>query len=105
MPFQNCAVFFQNRVHTVTQKIHLTDTTTGEERVWTQDDDWYGDFIWSDGNYACDCNRHLFFQWAAGINTDVLDDSAPLVEMPCGHERYRVRITDEAGTLLYEDAE
>ena len=33
----------------------------------------WNSFIWTDGNYGCDCNRHLFFERAAGheaINED-----------------------------------
>ena len=39
------------------------------------------EFIWIDGNFACDCNRGLFFANAAGEHDPDCD---------CGHERYRV---------------
>lgn len=62
--------------------------------------DYYGDFIWSDGNFACDCNRYLFFCRAAGEPEDD-DEEGP--EHACGDERYSVRLTDEAGNVLYCD--
>jgi len=39
-------------------------------------------FMWSAGNYACDCNRHLFFQRALG---EMPDD-----DVVCSHDRYEV---------------
>lgn len=42
---------------------------TGEE-AWTDEfpgDEPAGtDYIWTEGNYACDCNRRLFFELARG---------------------------------------
>lgn len=29
---------------------------------WDEDAAW----MWTEGNYSCDCNRALFFAWAAG---------------------------------------
>ncbi len=64
--------------------IHIKDNVTGEEVINHHDSDWNGDFIWVDGNYACDCNRALFFGEAKnGVWPD--ED-----ETPCGHERYSI---------------
>lgn len=52
------------------------------------------DFIWSEGNYACDCNRALFF--AAGGGEDDPNRS-------CGEAAFSVRITDLDGKELYSD--
>ena len=49
--------------------------------------------MWSDGNYACDCNRAIFFGDAGGTNE----------EMECGETRYTVRIEDADGHELYRD--
>jgi hypothetical protein len=80
--------------------VHITDTRSGETRIdkntglWNEDGE-FQDFIWSEGNYACDCNRGLFFANAVGDEED--DDHA------CGADRYKVRICDELGTELYRD--
>lgn len=56
---------------------------------------WHGDFIWGEGNFACDCNREIFFCDAAGE-----DDS----NRHCGHEAYSVRVTAvDDGRLIYQD--
>jgi hypothetical protein len=52
------------------------------------------EFVWSEGNFACDCNRGNFFAKAAGD-----DDS----DCSCGGGRYRVKITAPDGTVFYED--
>jgi hypothetical protein len=85
--------------------ISIRDEFTGIVRVYDDKDEWHGDYIWDEGNYSCDCNRHLFFQWAAGVDTDVLDDEDPLVDHPCSTDHYSVRITTPEGVLLYEDGE
>lgn len=57
--------------------------------------DFFGEFIWSDGNYACDCNRALFFSRAAG--------EADL-ECGCGSSAFSVRlIAVDDGEVLYEE--
>ena len=40
-------------------RVFLTDTRTGETR--TYDDDDFSEYMWSEGNWSCDCNRWLFF--------------------------------------------
>lgn len=62
--------------------------------------DWYGDrdepaFIWTDGNFACDCNRADFFAQAIG---EPEDENAP-----CGHEAFQVRLDGPNGELLYSE--
>ena len=42
-------------------------------------------FHWTDGNYGCDCNRHLFFERAGGCES--AGD-----ECVCGADRYRVAL-------------
>lgn len=71
----------------------ITDTQTGETR--TYEGYFTHEFMWSEGNFACDCNRGNFFAGAGGD-----DDS----DCPCGGERYTVRITAPDGSVFYEDA-
>lgn len=61
---------------------------------------WHGPFIWEEGNFCCNCNRHLFFLWAVGEDEPEDDDG-----FPCGDSAYSVRITDMTGTELYSDFE
>lgn len=61
-------------------------------------EEFFGDLIWYDGNYSCDCNCHLFFARAAKEQeTD---------HCPCGDGAYAVRITAAYdGRELYSDGE
>jgi hypothetical protein len=36
------------------------------------------EFMWTEGNYACDCNRRLFIARELG-------EPEPAVDAPCGH--------------------
>lgn len=49
--------------------VHILDTTTGERRVYTDSGEWWAtsDYMWTEGNYGCDCNRSLFFARAAQL--------------------------------------
>lgn len=46
------------------------------------------EFWWSEGNFACDCNRAILVRDP--------DES-------CGHSRYKVRITLPDGTVPYDE--
>lgn len=79
--------------------VHIRRNADGVERVYPFPE--YGwdtdasDYILADGNYACDCNRHLFFCRASG---EPEDD-----EIKCGDSQYSVRIFDMGGQRLYAD--
>ncbi len=80
--------------------VKIRNNATGEivdhPDVGDFDEDGFVDFIWSDGNYACDCNRDLFFHRAKGL--DDPDDN------PCGEEKYSIQITcDDA--IVYDEFE
>ncbi|HEX9812083.1 MAG TPA: hypothetical protein VGA88_08365 [Burkholderiales bacterium] len=64
-------------------KVLLRNNYTSEERWVNYDMPWDGGsvFLWTEGNYGCDCNRHLFFERAFGREPD--DD-----EHVCGDEKY-----------------
>lgn len=66
--------------------VEIRKNETGEIRLM-RDLDWRGDFIWSEGNYSCDCNRSSFFG----------DDEN------CSLDRYSVRITADSGEELYSE--
>lgn len=77
--------------------VTILDTYTSERRVFTELA-WFT-FLWSDGNYSCDCNRALFFADANG--------EARPSDPPCDVDdrRYLItEVTDVAGNLLYWEA-
>lgn len=65
--------------------ITLKKNSTGEVVSFTDeycdgpDDAW----MWTDGNYCCDCNRFLFFERAKGRDPDLYDE-----ECECGDTEY-----------------
>jgi hypothetical protein len=70
-------------------------------RTWEWDDDGEGspDFMWSEGNFSCDCNRHNFFQQAGGV-LNAYECTA------CSETLYSVRLTSvESGSVLYQDGD
>ena len=73
-----------------------------EDLDWHEDSD-YPAFIWEEGNFACDCNRYLFFCRAANEPETEYDESDENSEHRCGDDRYSVRITDVNGKELYSD--
>lgn len=68
--------------------IALQDKETGETKIIKyesqfkdgddEDNDMVVDFMWTEGNYSCDCNRHVFFY----------DSDAG--ENPCGDKRFNL---------------
>lgn len=85
-------------------EVHLRDTRTGETRTHRTEgivdsDGTLATYIWEDGNFACDCNRYLFFQQAGGAETREEDEV-------CGHERFDVWIVNPAtGETVYDERE
>ena len=80
--------------------VSLTRTADGKTVEYKdelyQTKDYDGTFIWSTGNFACDCNRYLFFQ--REINESEDDD------FPCSEGKYRVNwIKDESGKVWYSE--
>jgi hypothetical protein len=74
----------------------ITCVATGETRVRVQETVSlkHIDYIWSEGNYSCDCNRGLEFARAAG-------EEDP--DHECGDELYHVKLIDRDGDCIYED--
>lgn len=52
------------------------------------------EYLWSEGNYGCDCNRALFFSRAVG-------DDDP--DRECGYTEFSIEILDDNGKLLYSE--
>jgi hypothetical protein len=80
-------------------EVHIRRVADGVVRVHR--DGWHSDagspdFIWSDGNFGCDCNRHDFFEQAAGKETEG--------HYQCGTTAYVVdRIVLLNGEVVYAD--
>lgn len=58
------------------------------------DYEWIGNFWWSEGNMACDCNRFLEFERGLGNDPDNR-------EAKCSTGAYRIRIVLDDGTEVY----
>ena len=75
--------------------IAIRNNKTGEVRVHRDPDaTWWShsEFAWTEGNFGCDCNRHLVFLWAAGE-----DEADEAESVPCGHELYTVLWVEPRG--------
>ena len=66
-------------------KVAIKNNETGEVRVSTQNFEFeaHTEWAWTEGNYGCDCNRHLEFERAIG-NTPDFDEAI------CGDDKYSV---------------
>ena len=61
-------------------KVFLRDTQTGDEGWYTEEYNGPGEdallraiFMWTDGNWSCDCNRCLFlWEWSEEPGHDLL---------------------------------
>ncbi len=81
-----------------TYRFAIRDTTTGESRECSYEaaDVDRCDFYWLEGNMACDCNRRLYFERAAGNEPGDGD-------LPCGDGRYRYDWVEADGVRIVED--
>lgn len=64
-------------------KVHIKKIATGEIRIFTDKDGIWDDtalWIWTEGNYMCDCNRALFFARAGG------EDDTEAWSQKCGDQ-------------------
>jgi hypothetical protein len=68
----------------------ITDTATGRTLRSEHSGAWTDAtrFGWTEGNFACDCNRGGEFLRADGVDTDEMDDEEDEARLPCGHSRY-----------------
>ncbi len=60
-------------------------------------DDWgRREYIWTEGNYSCDCNREVFFKRAMGVEP---------VDVECGWGAFRIRVEAPDCSILYDEWE
>ena len=68
--------------------VALRNNVTGETRLFRYDMEWDDDeFMWTEGNYGCDCNRHLAFLRAGGPGP-ADDPYWNNAERECGDSKY-----------------
>jgi hypothetical protein len=79
--------------------VEIKDTGTGETRRYRDESfepDDASEFMWTEGNYSCDCNRSLFFAWAA--------NEADPEPADCGGTRYlAIRAICDTGAIVELD--
>lgn len=75
----------------VTGEIRSSDT-----KIWYEDDGkTLNDYIWSMGNFSCDCNRALFWSMAGGEEE---------LDVECGDDKFDVNlIIPSTGEIVYEE--
>lgn len=92
--------------------VEITDTKQKIKRVyhtgWNVSDDpqLIGlEFMWSEGNYSCDCNRSLFFQEAGGVEDPYRTGPEHPDYSDCntGPNRFLVKVMDDTGNIIHED--
>ena len=71
-------------------KVTIRNNKTNEIKSFTEDDEFdeVTEYLWSEGNYACDCNRAAYFNEEAS---------------KCIGEVYSICIEDKKGKILYSD--
>lgn len=80
-------------------KLEILEVKSNEIRTVVLKDHVFNVSDWEDGNFSCDCSRHLLFTRAAGGEPD---HDAP---RPCGDAvRYKVNVyAFGAGAVLYRE--
>lgn len=83
----------------------IIDTATGDARDYRMEnmlEPEDGDFWWTEGNFACDCNRGASFLRASGV--EVGEDDFP--DCNVGPNRYRVPylMLDDGRKVLIDEA-
>jgi len=76
--------------------IAIIRASDGRMAIWHEDHDSKkhgrstAQFCWQEGNFQCDCNRHMFFEEADGREDD---------DIPCSHGLYIVPV------LVWDDGQ
>lgn len=76
----------------------IRNNETKEVRKYIYHYEWleHSEYIWEEGNYACDCNRSIFWHSANDPNWDGESDD-------CGDDKYSVQVIGEDDSVLYDD--
>lgn len=87
-------------------KVEILDTEQNLTRIYhTGWDGEFSEYIWREGNYACDCNRSLFFQRAGGTEDPCGTGPEDPDYSDCneGPNRFKITIRDEQDKILYQE--
>lgn len=63
------------------------------------------EYFWSDGNFGCDCNRHIVFETAKGNDPDAEDCPCVSEDFPAGGRYVVLSIRLESGEEVYSEKE
>src|SRR5262245_21297896 len=91
------------RVNVIVHVRRIADGEVRQYKSWeiydAEDGDTPSDFMDAEGNYSCDCNRHLFFHRAAGVE--------PEDDVECGDRvLYEVNVANaKDGAVYYREFE
>jgi len=68
-------------------KVAIKNNETQEIRIVLMDVEWMDSsyYWWNEGNYSCDCNRHLEFERVKDPNYDISNE-----ELKCSEGKYAV---------------
>lgn len=79
-------IFVDVTIRRVRDQAEVTHVDTAGYPAHDEEDVGGPIFMWSEGNYSCDCNRHLFFERAYGNEPDLdehgCSDGAYVVTAP-----------------------
>jgi len=87
-------------------EVHIRRMSDGVDRVY-RDVGWidepgegpsWPEYIWTEGNFSCDCNRAIFFARAGG-------ESEPGPETTCGESAFRIAkvVKIATGEVLFSE--
>lgn len=75
---------------------------TNETSILDDEDNHPNTSIWADGNFSCNCNRHIFFEGAG----DESEDDGEEFDHPCGDGEYSVNLENPVtGEIYYREFE
>ncbi len=68
--------------------VTMRNNATGEVRSLQQEGEW-GDYLWTEGNWSCDCNRAILFHGKSDVKRS------------CGMSQYVIlQVSLEDGTII-----
>lgn len=84
--------------------VYIRDVDTGYAGIYLTESgpDWDGEspntFIWSEGNFSCDCNRSIFLHSALGLDEPK--------NLECGERRYAIDaiVRTDTHEIVYRDS-
>lgn len=90
-------------------KIYIHNNKTDETRIYLDDYQWdneeHIEYQWFEGNYCCDCNRHLWFERVLIPEYNPYEHNEGTGYF-CGNDKYSIqKIELPCGKILMEQLE